>query len=190
MAYNIQNLTSCTPQPGRIYLFDANVWRYVLLAPPSITPYEQAYVDFFQRAFQLAIDQTSDNRPKIFVNPILLSEVYHACMKIHLDAYNEGVMEDISMKQYREKHHYKTRKAALLSDIEIYRGALIASTTQAVDCLETLISIPEFCDYADHFYAKNAAANNMILVTMDGDFKFEDIEIISGNGNLLKLMRP
>lgn len=190
MAYNIQSLSNCTPQPGRIYLFDANVWRYVILAPPSITAYEQGYVDFFQSVFQLAIDETCDNKPKIFVNPILLSEVYHVCMKIHLDAYNEGVMEDITMKEYRQKHHCKTRKKALLSDIEIYKNALLTSANQAVDCLDTLYGVPEFCDYADHFYAKNAMANNMILVTMDGDFKFEDIEIITANGNLLRLMRP
>lgn len=189
MAYNILKLADCTPEPGKIYLFDTNVWRFVVLAPATINAYEQSYVDFFQDVYQLATDEECQNKPKIFVNNLIFSEVFHACMNIHMKAFNENQPVDKTPKEYRDTHHAKTRKKALLSDIEIYKDAFITTGDESVDCLDTLLTTPDFCDYADHFYYKTARSSGMTVVTMDGDFKFEDIEIITANGNLIKLMR-
>lgn len=189
MAYNIQNLRNCTPQLGRTYLFDANVWRFVVLAPPTVSFYHQNYINFFQRVYELATDETCDNKPKIFVNPILLSEIFHACMNIHLGTFNENEPVPIKIKAYRETNHHRVRKAALLSDFEIYKDGLVTTSENVADCIDTLLGVPDFCDYADQFYINTAQANNMIVVTMDSDFKFEDIEIVTADRTLLQFIQ-
>lgn len=186
MAFHVQNLSDALPEPGRTYLFDTNVWRFVLLAPPSINNYEQSYVDFFQGVFLLATNEKCKAKPKIFVNPLILSEVFHACMNIHREGFNENSPEHLLPKDYRKTYHSQTRSKALLSDIEAYKPSFqIAS--ENIDFVSSFFTTPNFCEYADYLYYVIAKQNNMTLVTMDGDFRFEDVHIISANTNLLKL---
>lgn len=190
MAYNIKPLSNSLPEEGKTYLFDANIWILVLLSPPNLSAEEQLYLDFFQGVFNLSINDACRNKPKMYVSGMLLSEVINAGMRIHLDTFNSNQMDEIKMKAYRATASGKAARAALLSDISIYQKGFVVEDAILCDCYKVAMNIPEFSDYNDYYYYHAAKAQNMTIVTMDHDFKFEDVEIITEVRKLLRLMTP
>lgn len=189
MNYNIKSLKGLIPDQGKTYLFDTNVWKLVLIAPPDMDDYLKSYVNFFDAVTSLSKNDQCKNKPMIYINGLILSEVYNACIKTHCEAYNKSEGKSLKPKEYRSTDHFKSTRAALLSDFAVYRNCMVLESDLIEDPFEVMVNIPEFSDYNDHYYFRIAHSKNISIVTGDGDFKYEQVEIITGNNKLLKLMR-
>ena len=58
---------------------------------------------------------------------------------------------------------------------------------ERTDIWEMLKRIPHIADFNDYYYSRFCRNNGYSIVTDDGDFKFEGVEILTANSQLLAL---
>ncbi len=186
MSFSIKSIYQLPPEENKTYLFDANVWKYILLAPQNPASYEKAYIDFFDAVINLAANPKCKRKPLIHVNGLILSEVYNALMKTYCEAFNK-ISASVTYKNYRKTSDYNANLVSIKSDLQAYKSYLDLSTDLFHQPDMILSEMPAFSDYNDHYYYKIALSNGFSVVTNDGDFKYPNVEIITYNKNLLNL---
>ena len=87
MSFTIKSIDTVGPEEGKNYLFDANVWKYILVAPQNPDAFEQAYISFFEAIINLSSNPKCKRKPFIYINGLIYSEVYNAYMKTQWEAY-------------------------------------------------------------------------------------------------------
>lgn len=185
--YNINDVGKLAPQEGKIYLLDANVWLFVIRPPSDLKPYEKAYVDFFEAVLTLASNEKCKARPLIFLNGLIISEVYNAFMKNSCKAYNDSSGTDLKPKEYRKTDDFKKILKSIQSDFAAYNSVISGDFNSELNPQQILYTLPIHSDYNDHYYYHLAMEKDMIVVTNDGDFDYPGVEIITNNFRLLKL---
>ncbi len=186
MSFNIKSIYQLAPEEGKTYLLDANVWKYILLAPQNPTPLEKAYVDFFEAIVSLASNSMCKKKPAIHINGLIISEVYNALMRSHWDVYNK-VSAHVTFKGYRTTSDYNANLLSIKTDLRAYRHCLDLSSDLVHAPDDILFTMPAFSDYNDHYYFQIARSKGFSIVTNDGDFKYPNVEIITYNNQLLSL---
>lgn len=186
MIFSIKSIYQLPPEEGKTYLFDANVWKYILLAPQNPASYEKVYIDFFDAVINLATNSKCKKKPSIHVNGLVLSEVYNALMKTYFEAFNR-ISTPVTFKEYRKTSDYNAHRISIKSDIQAYKPYLDLSADLIHQPDIILGEMPAFSDYNDHYYYKIALTKGFSIVTNDGDFRYPNIEIITYNNNLLSL---
>lgn len=189
MSFTIKSINGLAPEEGKIYLFDANVWKFILVGSLKIGDYQKAYIDFFDAIIALASNPKCKKTPFIYVNGLIISEFYNAYMKARLDAYIADTGKQTDMKSYRATSDFAGSLMSIQSDIRAYRKYLILESDLVINPDEVLQEITAYSDYNDHYYFKIAQAKGLAIVSNDGDFKYAGVEIITANGKLIRLAK-
>jgi hypothetical protein len=202
MSYSIRNLAEFINgkldsdlKNEKTYLFDANVWLYILDPPPNEN---KDYCIFF--------DKLKENNRKIVLPLFLFSEVinrflYNRCHKFN-ESYKrnrqrrELPIKNIPFNQFFKQKYRKSR------DFQFDFAAIRNNFTTAVpfceiissnsieekhyNRIEKLFDFPNMdIDFSDYFYYLIAKHNNYVIVTHDSDFLLENVEIITLNSKLI-----
>jgi predicted nucleic acid-binding protein len=138
----------------------------------------------------LASNPKCKNKPRIYINALIYSEVYNACIRSSCDAYNVASNLDLNPKQYRATQDFLSSLKSIRGDFRAYTKFLLIETDLIHSPDDVLDTMPLFSDFNDHYYFKIAQSKGLSIVTNDRDFKYENIEIITKNGKLLALAKP
>ena len=187
MSFTIKSIDETGPEEGKNYLFDSNVWMYILIAPHNPTAIEQAYINFFDAIINLSSNPMCKRKPFIYINGLIYSEVYNAFMKSQWEAYKETSDPTLPFKSYRTTDNYTANLSAIKSDFRAHKQYLTIDTDLIVPPDQILSEVQLFSDFNDHYYFKIAQSKNLAIVTNDGDFKYPGVEILTKNYNLLRL---
>lgn len=213
MPYKVQDIRKFTEDEGtdsRPYYFcDANVWLAYLVGSDDLSgKREEPYANFFEGIIHIngITDVKSLKRykfiPKIVVSSLLLSEIFNAYMyKIARPAYlktkgltNEDLASFRTKDTYRNTDDYAKNRKLLQAKIETAQNCFIFKDDcfNELNPLELIDNLPKTCDFNDFYYYKwlkhiESEDFKISVVTDDGDFIFEDIEIITLNHDLRQL---
>jgi predicted nucleic acid-binding protein len=186
MGFQIKPIDSCIPEEGKVYLFDANVWRFILAPPMALTKVETNYIDFFDAVINLASNPKCKSKPTIYLNALILSEVYNSYVRSHWDVY-ESKYGKCSFKEFRKTQDYTACHNVFISDFVPFLPNLRIETDLGRDPVGILKSMkPGAPDFNDQCYFDIAVEKGFSIVTNDGDFVFEGVEILTQNYSLLK----
>jgi len=189
MSFNIKSIAESAPEEGKYYLLDANVWKFILVAPQNPNAYERAYINFFEAIITLSSNPKCRKRPFIYINGLIFSEVYNAYMKSSWDAYKASTGSNIDFKQYRTTKDHQSSFLSIASDFKAYNQYLSIEIDLIHPPDQILYDVPVFSDYNDHYYFKIAQTKKLVIITNDGDFKYPGVEILTINSKLLNVGR-
>lgn len=178
------------PIPGKKYLFDSNVWLFILYNV-SLTKTEQQYVDFFEN-----FKRVGSPPPKVVLPSIVLAEVVN---RLSRDTYFKVFKEDHphlfpageNPRDYKEKYRpheqYSIDLRMILDDIKSYHNYLefVSDGYEGGTAKKILMPPPSTLDFNDALIVKIAKEHNLTVITHDGDFRDESIDILTLNGVLL-----
>lgn len=187
--FQYTDISTVSPEQGKVYLLDANIWKFILTVPDDLSAFEKAYVDFCEGIFNLATNEKCKHKPSIYINGLIISEVVNAILKAKLQAYNDSGGSSLEMKAYRKTQDFKNNLKAIKSDIDAYRRAFLSVADLSFDPVDILVDIPENSNYNDHYYYKIALNKQYTIVTNDSDFIYKNVEIVTGLKSLIKLMQ-
>jgi len=187
MSFNIKRMDQVVPEEGKTYLLDANVWKFILSLPTSLNKYEKTYVDFFDAILNLASNPKCKKPPNIYINGLIYSEVYNAYIRSRHDAFDAMNSTDTDLKEYRLTSDYLASLKSIRGDFQAYSSFLKIETDLIHSPEEILNLMPSFSDFNDYYYNKIASSKGLAIVTNDGDFRFQDVEIITMHSKLVAL---
>jgi predicted nucleic acid-binding protein len=187
MTLQIRDIRTVKPASGRLYFLDANVWLHVLATSPP--PRAQPYTDFFQQLLE-----ASDGTPIIAATSLLIAETFNAHLKVGFKIFSEqhfrlGSRPLTFKEDYRPTQDYKNQRDAFLYGFNGYSSfvKIVPDDVEQTDIWQMLERIPAHADFNDFYYARFCRNQGYLIVTDDGDFKFEDVPILTANNNLLAL---
>jgi hypothetical protein len=152
--------------------------------------HKQKYADFFDEI----IDSQLDPLPHILMPTLLLSEIVNTYLRsFAAPAYADetGHVIDDFKKDYRGTSHCTQWYERLMDDIGSYghRIRYIDDRSLVADAANLLNKSIGVCDYNDYLYyilcKELNKSERTVILTHDGDYLFEDIELISANKRLL-----
>jgi hypothetical protein len=193
---NISDIWNARVNPIN-YFIDAHIWIFYLDSfNPKYKRYEKKYIEFFNSIIEYNISP----RPKIIMCSLLLSEIINTYIKnIALKEYIEenysGVLppEFNFKRNYRDTTHFKKHFLKVCDDIKGLNKFiwLVDDNFNTLHPYQILKNIPENIDFNDFYYyslcKEIGRTNSVSIVTHDPDFKFQDINIITGSRTLKDL---
>ncbi|WP_026462504.1 hypothetical protein [Adhaeribacter aquaticus] len=193
--YKIYDIKKIKPD-NRLYFFDANVWLLIIDRPLQPQYFEQPYIDFWD---SLIASQRKDEK-LIAVNSLLISEIFNAFLRIRFNNFKKaliykGQLSNTEINIYDFKRDYRKTKDCE-RDVKLFSSEFLAysdyvqifnDSAEKIDLFNFINSFSFDADFNDLFYHKFCKINNLPIVTNDGDFAFNNIEIISNNRKLLSL---
>ena len=189
------------------YFFDTNAWLPYLVGLDNLQGQRgEFYANLLEDVIYIngITDPQKLKRykfqPKIIVSSLLLSEIYNAYLRmIAYEGYlKESGLErkDLGQKAYRGTEHFQNHRALMYANIEVAQNAFlfVDDNFNALNPLKLLESIPKSSDFNDFYYysfLKKIETKDfkVSIITDDGDFAFEDIEIITINHTLRQLSK-
>ena len=188
MAFNIKDIKQHSLKSGT-YLFDTNIWIYILFKIPSPGSYTEGYLTFFGDF------RKSSEKPKIAITSQIVSEILNRyfrdigfpkfCLQKGIDDCKENYK-----KHYKTSPEYIVDYGKICSDIDAYSEILIpVNDGLGTDfTLSDILCPPETqkLDYADRYYYLIAKKKGYMIVTDDADFFVEDVPILTLNAKLIK----
>lgn len=187
------------------YFFDTNAWLAYLAASDNLQGSRgEHYANFLEGVIYLnGITNPKQLKcykfiPKIVVSSLLFSELCNAYFhQIAYVSYLEKsgyARSDYSFKEYRKNADFLKKKALLQANIEATQNSLlfVDDYFNELKPLELLQNLPLTSDFNDFYYYSwlkhiEKTGLKISIVTDDGDFSYEDIEIITYNDTLRKL---
>ncbi|MBV6441135.1 MAG: hypothetical protein DYG98_26050 [Haliscomenobacteraceae bacterium CHB4] len=185
MPYQIYDIRTTRPDAFPLYFLDANALIYHLTPRTGLNRYERAYADFIDRTMAL---HTGSNpvKPRFVWLSMSLSEVINTWLRMDM---RKAGMTDFKQK-YRPSPLYQTTLTQLVSDLQGYEPfvELMDDEFTSMDAFGHLLpALSPQIDFNDLYFAEFMRRRNIAIVTNDGDFKFEDVPIITCNAALLAL---
>lgn len=182
---NFQRLSLHSLDPRRKYFLDANIWITYLINPQFPKPKELVYMGFFEKLIE--------NQIPIFSHSLIISEVINAMLRIAFKAYKVNLSLDPSnrltqtqiqkldfKKNYRITSDYVHHLRNIKGDLGAYIPFVEVLDDQFKSDLDYLVkNFPENSDFNDFFYHRMAMATDLTIVTDDGDFCYNNIDILS-----------
>jgi len=206
MAYLFKKISDCIPGSRPKYFFDANVWIAALKSNASlkIDYHEQPYINFFDAVITLNSYDTESIplkkltkqglfQPKIIMTSLLMSEIFNAYIKgVAYETYlsqNGLSKNDLKFKDYRQMEDHENQLSTLKSDFLAFYDymELWDDNFKNINPKSICTQLGSQADFNDHYYYDLFVDDGIPIVTGDGDFKFQDLEIITNRPNLLKL---
>lgn len=187
MSKQIQSLKSIELCKDNLYFFDANIWLIQLSPKFNPSPREKKYLSFFQ-AFSENI-----HKPKIAVTTLLISEIVNRLLRdVHYKTFlkNKGITEPTSStfkRVFRPTTEYKIAYQTILDDIKSYHQILVQTNDDFGNSvkLKHIMKPHNDLDFNDTYFYYLAKKKNLIVITDDGDFDVDDVEIFTYNNRLL-----
>lgn len=168
--YKLQDFAKLT---GKDVFFDANILMY-LFWPTGQHDFEKYYA----RVFRNLLRQGN----ALFVDFLIISEVINRVVRIEHKKLNPTQQ----FKKFRNSQEGKE----VLDDIYLIVKNDILSRFKVVDKtfdkqeIESYLEVDEL-DFVDKATVSLCKENVMVLLTNDGDFKYADIDILTGNPQIL-----
>lgn len=194
MEYQISDIQSLSPEKGKKYFFDANVWFFYFntLKPRSR---QKKYIRFLEEILEF----NDSPKPKIVISNMLISEVINRSLRsIEMPKYAKSlglasnkIPRDFYKKTYRvsdkfcfdyEKHCNNFRN--LIPYFEFSKDC--SDVLRPKEILNTSILN---LDFNDQLFFQFAKKYGYIVVTDDGDFWVKNVKIITANNKLLSKQR-
>lgn len=192
MPYLIRDIRSTDPVNGYRYLFDCNTWLAVLEDSYNSKTY-QPYINFFNSI----ITEKNGAKAEIVLPGLLLSEILNRLIHdIYFEEFVKSNPTRVSGNKrkdfkdvYRNDPQYAIDIENACADIRAYhkKVSFISDRLEDFTFKDLIKKIPVHLDINDHIFAKMAAAQGLVIVTHDGDFKVEDVVILTSNPALLPL---
>jgi hypothetical protein len=214
MAYIVKEIRKFMEDDGvhsrPLYFCDTNVWLAYLVGSDDLAKQrELPYASFLEGIIHIngvtnpkAI-KCYTYQPKILVSSLLISETFNAYMyRIAQQAYLKTIgLTSEDLEQYRKKDYYRKtldyqeQKELFYAKISAAQNCLIFKDDffQELDPINLLENLPQSTDFNDFYYFKwvkhleKKENCSISVVTDDGDFAFEDTEIITVNHKLREL---
>lgn len=207
MAYNIHNIKDFVVMDREMYFLDSNVWIWFLTAQQfgneSLKEeWHRFYADFTISI--ILLNSFTDKKtlkhikqPKIIITSLLFSELTNAYMRGIMNAYMDEMeykddeKKRYSFKKFRKTLEYKDQHRNLIATFQQMSNFLlfIDDEFNSLKPLELFENLTDKQDFNDFYYYHLLKGKNITIVTDDGDFDFEDIEIITNRPSLLALMK-
>ena len=210
MPYNVHDIRKFKENEGvhsrPYYFFDTNAWLAYLVGSDDLKGNRgEHYADFIEGLIILnnitdpKIIKRYRHQPKIVMSSLLLSEIHNAysrqiSYRQYLDK-NKLSDKDSPYKNFRNTDNY-------LKDIKLLKAKLDAAKDcivliddyfNSIEPFELIENLPITSDFNDFYYycwIKLIESDYKIsVVTDDGDFQYEDIEIITYNHDLRQLSK-
>lgn len=195
MPFSAFPIQSHSPVLGRKYVFDANVWIYVLEADldlkDSARKAEQ-YVNLLQR-----VKQAGSPKPKVVLPAIILSEVINRLLRSYyfpLFIEEHKTLLTTGSDSYNYKHVYRSHEQfridyeMILYSIKAYHNLLeLVSDEFSLLRIKDVFNNPNVrLDFNDYILVEMSRRNDYIIVSDDGDLEGQDITVVTGNQKLLQ----
>lgn len=192
---NITFLSNTTLPSSTDYFLDANVWIYAMQDESLLNRYETPYFNFFYKI----IDSQLFPQPRIILPTLLFSEIVNTYLtRVAIRDYKaqENIPDKTALdfkKDYRPTKHYRDSYKKICDDIMALRSSIIFINDDSVvknppGYLNW--DVKEF-DFNDFFYyqicKEYQKQNKITIITNDGDFRINDIPIITVNRDILNL---
>ena len=172
--------------PGEhVYLFDANIWLLILGLVSQPDAKQQKYIHFFKSVLQ------SD--AIILLPAILVSEVVNRMIYFQMSKFarKKGDKIDPSYfkKVYREQPEFKIALQKIYDDFLIYAQSCSLTNdnfgNQGFGIPDLFNVNGPIIEFNDNYLYKIAKHHSAIVITDDGDFFVEDIQIYTLNNTLI-----
>jgi predicted nucleic acid-binding protein len=194
MSFRIEDIKKHKVVEGGKYLFDANIWLAIL-----DTNFSKSYMPPYEALFEDIITHKTVKSAKVVMPSLLLSEILNRYMNdifykefCKLNPVSTGMTKHEHYKHvYRTSPVYSQDLAMACSGIRTFSAnnglSFLSDNLDNFTFKQLTKNIPVFLDINDHLYAQIAKAQGLIIVTNDGDFRVEDVTVVTGNPALLKL---
>jgi len=201
MAYLISPLPT-KPDLTRQYVLDANIWFFLLFRKhKNVRSAEDGYRNFIHSFGKHCVKQG----PIIKLPCFIFSEVLNRALRgIYYRNFFEIVKKEIRQgskkydgidekdyykKLYKTSSQYLEDYKKIVSDIQSF-STFFEFQSDGIDRIinnQDMSDIPhQTLDFPDYMLLNFAKNNNYILLTDDGDFNVENVEILTLNEKLLK----
>lgn len=179
MSHNIEQVQRYVFQSKDSLFLDANVWLSIY-GPV-------AYQDWRSRVYSKAFREILNNRSKIFLDVIVLSEFVNTYARFEFDQFPNKT-PSLKFKDFRKSQDFKP----IAEEIAVNIKKILDVSSRCNSCFD-LIDVNALIlafesgqiDFNDHIIAQICKTRGWILVTHDFDFKTEDLLILTANKRLL-----
>jgi hypothetical protein len=205
MPYLIKDISNYDAEQRPYYFFDSNAWISQLknTGNKKLDKHEQAYCNLFEAIIMLHSHKGTKQEkkvkyfPKIVVTSMLLSEIINAYMRnVAMKVFYKNQGQDHRNYKYKEQYRneidHQIQQAQLISDFLAFKDyvELRDDNFNEVDPYTILPNLASAMDFNDFYYYYQFSGSGIPIVTHDQDFVFRDIEIITSQTKLLKLVAP
>jgi predicted nucleic acid-binding protein len=181
MTNNITHLNNFSPSVTDSFLFDNNIWIY-LLCPLSSFDHRQ------QRVYSRLFQQILSIKSTVFITSLVLSEFVNRCLRFDYNQWKkhpENIQKGSDFK--RDFVGSQTYKDSV-ENITINVNKIMSLTERYPDDF-TAIDLPSILnhfkkiDFNDSYFIQMANRQNIKIVTHDADFFAPEynIQVITGN---------
>lgn len=181
----IIDLRYYVPTAADTFFFDTNVWMY-LYCP--LGNYRRARI----KAYDHFLKQIIQNKARVYISSLVLSEFFNAYLRLEFNILKKKKPKKYKdfKKDFRPTREYIELMSEIMSTIrsQILKLARRVDDRFSVLDINELFSTVEQADFNDAYYAIFSKFNSFAIVTDDGDFDMNkiDIRILTANDNLLK----
>jgi len=188
MAYNIVHIDRVS-KLGPSYFFDANLWLKILKPPINLSKRDIKYLNFVERF------KNDPSKPKIIITSFLLSEVINRYLhdvsykRFCVKQKQENPPKSYYKQVYRTSSDYKNDYINICDDIDAFSSIFTLVNDELgvkIDLSHVLQNPILSLDFNDQYYYLLAKLNGYPIVTDDGDFFVEDVEILTYNSVLIE----
>ena len=164
-----------TPQ-DKLFL-DANIWLYLYGPPKRRSYWRSIYASVFNRILRA--------KSRIYIDVLVVSEF--------INAYARLKWRDVSsypntFKTFRSSSYFKPVAEDIAADVELVLSSCSKIESSFI-ALPMNALLPDYAtgnlDFNDQVITEICKNNGFTLITNDGDFKTQEIAILTANSNLL-----
>ncbi|WP_026629482.1 PIN domain-containing protein [Dyadobacter alkalitolerans] len=190
-----RKIKSLFPGPGEKYLFDANVWLYLLAGTLEEGDYRLEYLNLFEKLGKFR----GENPPKIILPAAVMSEVINKMIQANFRDFKRGFPHLIQKRppnraflefkeDYRSHPQYQEDVKLILADFDAYSSVLefVSDSFEDLSIGEMIAEGPASVDFTDYLIIRIAKKYGYMVVSNDADFIDHDVVVISANGKFFK----
>ncbi|MDE0016353.1 MAG: PIN domain-containing protein [Candidatus Poribacteria bacterium] len=177
MTYRTSNVRSYNFTPQDRLFLDANIWLYLYGPPKPRSRWVPIYASVFNRILRA--------KSQIHIDVLVVSEFINAYARLE---WQFVARHFNSFKNFRSSSYFKPVAEDIADDAELVMShcSMIESgfTTLPMHDLLNDYATGDF-DFNDQVITKLCKNNGFTLITNDGDFRTQEIPILTANPSLL-----
>jgi predicted nucleic acid-binding protein len=181
MGNRVLDVGAYEPVSGDKLFFDTNVWLYLYCPIGNYRKKKIArYDSFLKKAIQA--------KATICVSSLVLSEFCNTYARLEFNILKRRTKESLDFKRdFKRTPAYKkvmTEIRHVVTNQILKIASPVDDKFDAID-RDKLMGLIAEADFNDAYYCLLSRAENMMVVTDDGDFATLDADLITGNQKLL-----
>lgn len=157
------NTNHYKPKKTDEFLFDTNVWIYIIVPGLSYDQrLEQSYSDFFAKI--------RNSNAKILTSFLIISEFVNKFLRHEFNLYNQKNETNISYREFKSKAEYeKSYKyiIGLVNNVIIKNSELVDIPNEIIDLDAEVYNYNKNCDLNDNYIVELAKYYECYLVSSD-----------------------